>query len=117
MVGIFWLVKGRLIIDTTPLSQAVTYGEFRIYEGDHITFWAKMEKRGEVPRDSDYEEHPRGRVNYNTRTKQFTLYLDRCILRQKSVVKELMTLMRLPADTTLSTDGHYRCFRCLEGER
>ena len=116
-VGIFWLVGNRLIIDTTPLSEAGNYGEFRIYDGDHVTFWSEMEKRGEVPRGSDYDEHPRGRVNYNTRTKQFTLFLDRCILRQKSVVKRLMSLMNLPDDTALSTDGHYRCFRCLAGKR
>jgi len=116
-VGIFWLVGNRLILDTTPLSEAGNYGEFKIHDGDHVTFWLEMEERGEVPRDSDYEEHPRGRVNYNTRTKQFNLMLDPCILRQKSVVKRLMSLMNLPDDTALSTDGHYRCFRCLAGKR
>jgi hypothetical protein len=116
-VGIFWLVGKRLIIDTTPLSEAGNYGEFRIYEGDHVTFWSEMEERGEVPRDSDYEEHPRGRVNFNTRTKRFTLFADPCILRKKEIVKKLMSLMRLPNDTPLSTDGHYRCFRCLAGKR
>ena len=116
MVGIFWLVGKRLIIDTLPLSKAGTYGDFKIYEGDHVTFWSGMEERGEVPRGSDYEEHPRGRVNFNARTERFTLYLDRCILRQKRVVKKLMSLMHLPDDTTLSTDGHYRCFRCLSGK-
>jgi hypothetical protein len=79
-VGIFWLIGTRLIIDTVPLSEASKYGDFSIYEGDHITLWAEMEKRGEVPRDTDYEEHPRGRVNFNTRTQQFTLFSDACIL-------------------------------------
>jgi hypothetical protein len=116
MVGIFWLVSKRIIIDKTPLSQAGNYGEFKIHNGDHVTLWAEMERRGEVPRDSAYEEHPRGRVNYNTRTEQFTLFLDRCILRQKGVVKELMSLMHLPDDATSSTDEHYRCFRCLRGK-
>lgn len=112
-VGIFWLVGKRLIIDTMPLSEASKYGDFRIYEGDHVTLWAEMEKRGEVPRGSDYEEHPRGRVTFNTKTKRFTLLLDRCILRKKNVVRKLMRLMHLPDDTALSTDAHYQCFRCL----
>jgi len=115
MVGIFWLIGKRLVVDTTPLSRAGDYGEFKIHDGDHVTFWSAMEERGEVPRGSDYEEHPRGRVNYNTRTRQFTLFLDPCILRQKSVVQKIMSLMHLPADTLLSRDGHYRCFRCLSG--
>ena len=116
-VGIFWLIGKRLIIDTASLSEAGNYGDFKIYEGDHVTLWAEIEERGEVPRNSDYEEHPRGRVNYNTRTKQFTLYVDRCILRKKGVVKKLLRLMCLPEDTALSTDGHYRCFRCLAGKQ
>ena len=112
-VGIFWLIDGKIIIDTTALSAAGMYGDFRIHEGDHEAFWGGMEKRGEVPRDSDYEELPRGRVNFDTRTQQFTLRADACILREKNVVNELLRLMHLPADTVLSTDRHYRCSRCL----
>jgi hypothetical protein len=116
-VGIFWLVGKRLIIDTTPLSEAGKYGDFAIHEGDHVTHWAEMEKRGEVPRGSAYEEHPRGRANFNTKSQRFTLYADACILRKKRAVAKLMSLMHLPDDTALSTDEHYRCFRCLAGKR
>ncbi len=116
-VGIFWLVGTRLIIDAVPLSEASEYADFKIFEGDHITIWAELEKRGEVPRDTDYEEHPRGRVNYNTKTQRFTLFLDRCILRKKNVVAKRMSLMHLPDDTALSTDEHYQCFRCLAREQ
>jgi len=112
-VGIFWLVGKRLVIDTIPLSEAGKYGDFKIYEGDHVTLWEEMERRGEVPRGSDYEEHPRGRVNFNSKTQRFNLYADACILRKKDVVAKLMSLMHLPDDTALSTDAHYRCFRCL----
>jgi hypothetical protein len=117
LVGIFWLVGKRLIMDTMPLSEAGNYGDFKIYEGDHVTLWDELERRGEVPSGSAYEEHPRGRVNFNTKTQQFTLFLDRCILRKKGVVKKLLRLMCLPDDTPLSTDGHYRCFRCLAGKQ
>ena len=41
-----------------------------------------MERRGEVPRGTEYEEHPRGRVNFNTKAQRFTLYSDACILRK-----------------------------------
>ena len=116
-VGIFWLIGQRLVIDTMPLSKASKYGDCKIYEGDHITLWSEMEKRGEVPRETDYEEHPRGRVNYNTKTQRFTLFLDRCILRKKSAVKKLMSHMHLPDDTALSTDEHYQCFHCLARKR
>ncbi len=116
-VGIFWLIGHRLVINTVLLSEASEYANFKIFEGDHISIWAELEKRGEVPRDIDYEEHPRGRANFNMKTQQFNLFLDRCILRKKNVVKKLMRLMHLPSDTALSTDEHYRCFRCLEREQ
>jgi hypothetical protein len=112
-VGIFWLIGKRLVIDTTPLSAAGKYGDFMIHDGDHVTTWVEMEGRGEVPRGTDYEEHPRGRVNFNTKTQRFTMYADACILRKKTVVRKLMSAMHLPDDTALSSDEHYRCFRCL----
>ena len=116
-VGIFWLVGQRVVIDTATLSEAGNYGGFKIFEGDHVTLWADLERRGEVPRGLAYEEPPRGRVNFNTKTQRFTLFADPCILRKKGVVKELLRLMCLPDDTPLSTDAHYRCFRCLAGKR
>jgi hypothetical protein len=65
---------------------------------------------------SEYEEHPRGRVNFNTRTEQFNFPADRCILRKTKVAKKLLLLMHLPDETELLTDEHYRCFRCLAGK-
>jgi hypothetical protein len=116
-VGIFWLIGPRLVIDSVPLSKASEYADFKIFEGNHISIWDELEKRGEVPRDIEYEEFPRGRANFNIKTQQFNLYLDRCILRKKNVVKRLMRLMHLPENTMQSTDAHYRCFRCLAKEQ
>ena len=102
-VGIFWLVGTRLVIDAAPLSEAGNYGDFKIYEGDHVTLWDELERRDEVPRNSAYEEHPRGRVNFNTKTQRFTLFADPCILRKKGVVKELLRLMCLPINQKMPT--------------
>lgn len=69
-------------------------------------------KAGRVP-EGEYEEHPRGRVGYNSRTGEYHLLADACILRKKSLVKTIMRKMSLPANTKIETDSHYRCFRCL----
>ena len=122
LVGIFWLVGKHLVMDTTPLSEAGKYGDFKIHDGDHVSHWEVMEKRGEVPRDSDYEEHPRGRSNFNTKTQRFTLFADACILRKKNVVAKLMSVMHLPDDTALSYDnngklvGEINHFRTTDGK-
>lgn len=114
-VGIVYLVKDKLWVDGTPLSQADSYGDFKIHERDHQVFWQELVGRGLVP-DDLYEEHPRGRVVYKPGVDQYTLYLDPCILKETDVVCRILTDMHLPKSKTMTkTDSHYRCFRCLAG--
>jgi hypothetical protein len=116
-VGIIYLVGEKLLIDSTPLAQAGSYGDSAIHERDHISYWAELVKSGKVP-SSEYEEFPRGRVAYDTKTGKFTLLADKCILRRKGVVKKILSGMNLPPkDTETGTDSHYRCFRCLGRNR
>jgi hypothetical protein len=61
-VGIFWLFKGRLILDSTPVSQGEAYGGNVGHATAHIDYWSRLQERGEVPREVEYEEFPRGRV-------------------------------------------------------
>jgi len=118
MVGIFWLLGRLLILDASPLSEAEPYGDCLGYRESHYNYWAVQQRLGTVPCDMEYEESPRGRVVFNTKTKRFALYADRCILKQKLVVNQIMRAMRLPASqTNVGTDGqfgHYKCLKCLE---
>jgi len=112
-VGIVYLVDDRLWIETTPLTKAGRFGDFAIHEHDHISYWAELVKSGRAP-DSEYEEFPRGRVAYNTKTAKFLFLADRCILSRKSLVSEILTRLHLPSnETEIGTDSHYRCSRCL----
>ena len=117
MVGIFWLLGERVIFDTTPLIGAEPYGDCLDHPTSHDDFWAEQQRLGTVPRDMEYEESPRGRVVYNRKTKRFALYADRCILKRKYVVQQIMKAMHLSAKqadvTTDGPDGHYRCACCL----
>ena len=64
----------------------------------------------------EYEEAPRGRVMYNTKSQRFTLLADKCILKDKRIVSKIMSEMNLPSkNTDKGTDSHYRCFACLYG--
>jgi hypothetical protein len=112
-VGIVYLVGDKLFIDSTPVAGAGHYGDSAIHERDHISYWAELVKTGSVP-DSEYEEHPRGRVAYNTKTGRFTLLADKCILSRTSVISKILSRLHLPLkDTETGTDSHYRCYRCL----
>ena len=118
MVGIFWMLGDRLILDASPLNQAETYDDCLGHPTGHDDFWTAQQRVGTVPREVEYLEPPRGRVVYSRKTQRFTFYADRCILKQKRVVKQIMTTMHLPAkQTDMMTDGpdgHYRCSLCLE---
>ena len=112
-VGIFWLVDGKTLIDSTSLSEAELYGDHLTHPRGHAEVWEQYQRAGAVPADMEYEESPRGRVNYNAKTRQFMFLADRCILRDKGIVRRIMSEMGLPQKTTTDTDSHYRCSVCL----
>ncbi len=113
-VGIFWLFGGKLITDSTPLSQAEPYGEAKTHPRGHLKHWTELQKTGQVPQDVEYEDPPRGRVLYYPRGEEFVLYADRCILAKKKLVRQIMAALNLPGKrTTTSKDSHYCCARCL----
>jgi hypothetical protein len=111
-LGIFWLVNGKLLIDSAPLSECEKYGDHLNYPGSHIHVWERWRQVGTAPVESEYEEFPRGRVMYRT---TFTLLADRCILNRKELIAEIKKALCLPKQTSLGTDSHYRCFHCLHG--
>lgn len=111
-VGIFWVVNGRPLTFGDPVTEAEPWGEFRNYREDHIHLWKSLQRTGIVPWDSEYEDHPRGRVVYNTRTDSFMFFADRCILKNRPTVRHLLAELHLPATTKTESDPHYKCKKC-----
>jgi hypothetical protein len=113
-----WLLGERLILDASPLSAAEPYSECLTHHASHIDYWTAQQRIGVLPRDIEYEEPPRGRVVYKTKTQRFQLYADRCILKRKSEVSRIMKAMSLPPKLTdVGTDGHfghYMCTKCMD---
>lgn len=114
-LGIFWLLDGKLLIDSAPLSECEKYGDHLTFPRGHNAVWEHWQKVGKAPVESEYEEYARGRVMCDTKTKKFTLLADRCILKWKELIATIKDELHLPKQTTLGTDPHYRCFRCLHG--
>ncbi len=112
LVGIFWLLGDRLILDTSPLSDAEPYNVCLTHHHSHIDFWSEQQRTGALPREIEYEESPRGRVTYNTRLRTYYLLADRCILKDPATVARIMAAMHLPANTIADTDPHYICPGC-----
>ncbi len=61
-VGIMWLVRDKLLFDSMPLSEAEVYGDHLTHPRSHIRMWEQFQRLGRAPRESEYEEFPRGRV-------------------------------------------------------
>lgn len=114
-LGIFWLVNGKLLIDSAALPECEKYGDHLNFGSSHIRVWESWQQVGKAPAETEYEEHPRGRVMCDANTKQFTLLADRCILKRKELIAAIKNELHLPKQISLGTDPHYRCFYCLHG--
>ena len=114
-VGIVFVHEGSLWVDSTSVDDAILYDEALTHDKGHDVFWGELQAGGAVPKDREYDEVPRGRVCYNTRSRIYHLYLDRCILRNKEMVRKIMRLMKLPSAplTEIGSDSHYRCPGCV----
>ena len=115
-VGIFWLVNGCLLFDSTPLSEAEPHAGHLGHARSHIKAWAQFQRLGKAPRESEYEEYPRGRVIFDPAAGEFTILADQCILDRKDLITQIKTTLHLPPNTKPGTDIHYRCFLCLYGD-
>jgi hypothetical protein len=116
-LGIFWLVDGKLLIDSAPLSECEEYDDHLNNQGSHIRLWERWQEFGKAPAETEYEEYARGRAMYSPSTNTFTLLADRCILKRKELIAKIKDELRLPKQTALGTDSHYRCFDCLHGSQ
>jgi hypothetical protein len=114
-LGIFWLVNGKLLIESAPLSECEKYGEHLNFPGSHIEVWEKWKHAGKAPADTEYEEYGRGRVLCDKQGTKFALLADTHILSQKRLIATIKAELHLPKQTSLGTDPHYRCFQCLHG--
>ena len=112
-LGIFWLIRDRLVIESAPLIQAEAYGDDLTYGHSHIDVWKQLQLQKKVPVESEYDEYPRGRMVYHPRSSEFMLLADRCILEREGVVAKLKQALRLPEPVKLERDAHYRCWICL----
>jgi hypothetical protein len=113
-LGIFWLVGGKLIMESAPISAAEPYGGQLTHPRSHSEVWQQYQRAGSVPADMKYDQPPRGRVMFDTRSQRFTVLADLCILRNKSIASRIMSELKLPKNTKTDADSCYRCSACLQ---
>jgi len=104
-VGLFFVVKGRLLLHICPMDRAERYGDFWIYPRSHDLVW---ERTYRPTYGVDFDYFPRGRFAFDSARGAYRLYHDRCIRRE---AEELAR--RFPGHPVeLSLDEHYQCHAC-----
>ncbi|WP_246777226.1 hypothetical protein [Microvirga sp. VF16] len=107
-----------MINDKTDLSNAEPYGEFLTHPKGHYEFWEELRRGGAEPLKRrgwpttilayEYEQWPRGRIVYNTKTNFFTLYADRK-LQSPAIINQIISEFGLASENcAVQSDPHYR---------
>ena len=114
-MGIVFVYGREIFIESTPVDQGEACAGFVNHAGGHQAYWEHLQSTGEVPKDEPYESVPRGRAIFNQRTREFVLYLDKCIGKRAGIVRAIKTQLNLPPAARLQCDdSHYRCDKCLK---
>lgn len=104
-VGIFFCVKGEVLLHTCPFDMAEVYGEFLNFPQSHAEVWERAyQRRYHV----DFDYFPRGRIIYNTVRQAYSVYYDACAAREAKKLAERLQ----PAAVHLLRDEHYQCHQC-----
>lgn len=118
-VGIIFVYEGRLLLDTTPLTEAEDFNDnknlhFKAHARGHDAFWRQLQRFELVPKDVEYDAVPRGRVVFDVKTGKFNIFLDKCIMKDQRMVDKIENEMNLPSSKTNPPvlDSHYKCPGC-----
>ena len=113
-VGIIFMRGNDLWIDSTPVNAAADYGNLKTHERGHPAYWEHLQESHSVPRDEEYDETPRGRATFDTRSGIYYLFLDRCIRERPDMIARIFQTLRLPPSpaTEVLADSHYICPWC-----
>ena len=102
-VGPFFYIDGKLYSLKISLDKGEDNGLFINHPTSHFEFFNKIK-----PGD-DYGHYPRGRIIYSKRNNNFYLYLDKSLVHNKTLIKEITKEYNLAySDVVLGKDAHYK---------
>jgi hypothetical protein len=115
-IGIFWLcIKDSKISIFLSVRLSLIFGQqygfFIVSSYDHYSTWESFKRFNMMPKNSNYEDLPRGRISYNINNNQYVVYHGNYIKSSsgiKSVIKKEFDLKR---NTRWEPDLHYHKFK------
>lgn len=115
-IGVFWALPisrhgWDVVAVSQPFDEVPLIGGFRTMEAGHIDLWPRIRRDTRPGVMGEYEDHPRGRVNWREEDERFLLLLDPA-LRRPGWIARVMARFALPsAGTLVMTDSHYHSTR------
>jgi hypothetical protein len=113
LIGIFYLINGRILSESVPVRTIRPSGGVRAYPRQHYELWSELQKEDPDLYDLDCYALPRGRVLYNEKTRKFEILADRHILEKDGLATRIVEDFHLgKSRTEFREDEHYRCAVC-----
>ena len=112
-IGLFWFVRAatngcKMAYFKRPFDDVPTIGGFKTLDEGHVDLWPKLQSRERWLQLYEYEEFPRGRVNWRAEDDRYLLLLDSTIASQ-AFVAHIVERFCLPEEKLIIfTDPHYR---------
>lgn len=116
MIGIFWVIKGKLFSFCQSFEEVMKRENARIdltniidCSLSHFEVWEK-ELAKQYP-NADFATYPRGRVVFDIATNKYFLYVDECITNAE--ITEIVKRFQLEK-YEIAYDEHYTCDGCID---
>jgi hypothetical protein len=116
-IGIFWLFlkDGKINVfyaEPITLEFGQDYGSFIVAPREHYNTWEALKSHGFAPKNSNYEDLPRGRVAYDKDTKHYIVFHGNYIKSSPDIKKVITSEFKLkPGNTQWKPDLHYHDFK------
>jgi hypothetical protein len=115
-VGIFYIVDGRVFLDSTEASTIRSPGKFISFNRSHVMYWDEIvaNERPDM-KGVHFAYCPRGRVTYFKDKEKYVIWLDECIADHE--IEEIRSRMNLTPENSeivvgRTTGQHYKCHGC-----
>ncbi|MGL5378537.1 hypothetical protein [Clostridium sp.] len=109
-IGVFFYVEGKIISEQYKLQEGMQQGVFISPPEGHDRVWRRA--HGDTTQKS-YDFWPRGRVAYNTNSKQFVMYHDECL--EQFTLNQIREIFEISSEQVRYVkDEYYTCHQCIK---
>jgi len=111
-IGKFWIYikDGKITVfycKSFSLDLGQIYGSFIVDPEGHYNLWESLRQYGLIPKNSNYEDLPRGRVSYNKDENKYIVYHGNYIKSSPDIKPVIKAEFNLKQNTEWVHDLHY----------